>query len=43
MAFGQPPAWIVYSPLLPLFLLLALAIASALLYWLFERESRRLL
>ena len=22
MAFGQPPAWIVYSPLLPLFLLL---------------------
>ncbi len=23
MAFGQPPNWIVYSPLLPLFLLLA--------------------
>ncbi len=23
MAFGQPPAWVVYSPLLPLFLLLA--------------------
>jgi cellulose synthase/poly-beta-1,6-N-acetylglucosamine synthase-like glycosyltransferase len=22
MAMGQPPAWIVYSPLLPLFLLL---------------------
>jgi hypothetical protein len=22
MALGQPPAWIVYSPLLPLFLLL---------------------
>jgi len=22
MAWGQPPAWIVYSPLLPLFLLL---------------------
>jgi len=22
MAFGQPPAWIVYCPLLPLFLLL---------------------
>lgn len=22
MAFGQPPAWVVYSPLLPLFLLL---------------------
>jgi hypothetical protein len=22
MAFGQPPAWLVYSPLLPLFLLL---------------------
>ena len=22
MAFGEPPAWIVYSPLLPLFLLL---------------------
>lgn len=22
MAFGPPPAWIVYSPLLPLFLLL---------------------
>ena len=22
MAFGQPPAWIVYSPLIPLFLLL---------------------
>ena len=21
MAFGQPPAWVVYSPLLPLFLL----------------------
>ncbi|MBA8822535.1 hypothetical protein WKW50_20290 [Ochrobactrum sp. GPK 3] len=23
MAFGQPPAWVVYSPLLPLFILLA--------------------
>lgn len=23
MAFGQPPVWIVYSPLLPLFILLA--------------------
>ncbi|MDH7788524.1 hypothetical protein QBD01_004570 [Ochrobactrum sp. 19YEA23] len=23
MAFGQPPAWVVYSPLLPLFVLLA--------------------
>ena len=22
MAFGQPPAWVVYSPLIPLFLLL---------------------
>jgi hypothetical protein len=22
MAFGHPPAWVVYSPLLPLFLLL---------------------
>jgi hypothetical protein len=22
MALGQPPAWVVYSPLLPLFLLL---------------------
>ncbi|TPL93245.1 hypothetical protein FJ960_28285 [Mesorhizobium sp. B2-3-11] len=22
MAFGQPPAWVIYSPLLPLFLLL---------------------
>lgn len=22
MAWGQPPAWVVYSPLLPLFLLL---------------------
>ncbi|TPM30827.1 hypothetical protein [Mesorhizobium sp. B2-3-4] len=22
MAFGQPPAWVVYSPLAPLFLLL---------------------
>ncbi len=22
MSFGEPPAWIVYSPLLPLFLLL---------------------
>jgi hypothetical protein len=22
MGFGQPPAWVVYSPLLPLFLLL---------------------
>ena len=22
MAFGEPPAWVVYSPLLPLFLLL---------------------
>lgn len=22
MAFGEPPAWIVYSPLLPLFLLM---------------------
>ncbi|MER8446278.1 hypothetical protein NKH52_24080 [Mesorhizobium sp. M1066] len=22
LAFGQPPAWVVYSPLLPLFLLL---------------------
>ena len=22
MAFGQPPAWVVYSPLVPLFLLL---------------------
>ncbi len=22
MAFGQPPAWVMYSPLLPLFLLL---------------------
>jgi hypothetical protein len=22
MAFGQPPAWVVYAPLLPLFLLL---------------------
>jgi hypothetical protein len=23
MAFGQPPAWVVYSPLPPLFLMLA--------------------
>ena len=23
MAFGEPPAWVVYSPLLPLFLLLS--------------------
>jgi hypothetical protein len=23
MAFGQPPAWVVYSPLLPLLILLA--------------------
>jgi len=39
MAFGQPPAWIVYSPLLPLFLLLFSGLYMFALPYLAKRSS----
>lgn len=39
MAFGQPPAWIVYSPLLPLFLLLATGLYLFALPYVVKRSS----
>ena len=43
MAFGQPPAWIVYAPLLPLFLLLFTGLyLFALPYAARWRSGRRL-
>ncbi|KQS83173.1 MULTISPECIES: hypothetical protein [unclassified Rhizobium] len=38
MAFGQPPAWVVYSPLLPLFLLLATGLYLFALPYLVKRS-----
>jgi hypothetical protein len=40
MAFGQPPAWVVYSPLLPLFLLLFSGLYMFALPYLRRRSER---
>ena len=42
MAFGEPPAWIVYSPLLPLFLLLFSGLYLFALPYLAGRRSDNL-
>jgi len=39
MAFGQPPAWVVYSPLLPLFILLATGLYLFFLPYLMKRNG----
>jgi hypothetical protein len=39
MAFGQPPAWIVYSPLVPLFLLLASGLYLFVLPYVMKRSG----
>jgi len=39
MAFGQPPAWIVYSPLPPLFLLLFTGLYMFALPYVSRRRS----
>ena len=40
MAFGTPPLWLVYSPLLPLFLLLASGIYLFILPYRARRTAR---
>jgi hypothetical protein len=39
MAFGQPPSWVVYSPLLPLFILLATGLYLFFLPYLKKRNG----
>jgi hypothetical protein len=39
MAFGQPPAWVVYSPLLPLLILLATGLYLFFLPYLMKRNG----
>ena len=39
MAFGEPPAWVVYSPLLPLFLLLFSGLYMFVLPYLPDRRG----
>ncbi|NKC05192.1 hypothetical protein [Brucella haematophila] len=39
MAFGQPPSWVVYSPLLPLFILLATGLYLFFLPYLMKRNG----
>ncbi|MCA0048077.1 hypothetical protein LB577_14115 [Mesorhizobium sp. B283B1A] len=39
MAFGQPPAWVVYSPLPPLFLLLFSGLYLFVLHYLAKTRS----
>lgn len=39
MAFGEPPAWIVYAPLPPLFLLLATGLYLFVLPYMLKRRS----
>ena len=41
MAVGQPPAWLVYSPLLPLFLLLFTGLYMFALPYVARRRSGR--
>lgn len=41
MGLGQPPAWVVYSPLLPLFLLLFTGLYMFLLPYAAKRRSTR--
>jgi hypothetical protein len=41
MGLGQPPAWVVYSPLLPLFLLLFTGLYMFVLPYLSRRGSER--
>lgn len=40
MALGEPPAWVVYSPLLPLFLLLFTGLYMFFLPYLGRRRGR---
>jgi hypothetical protein len=39
MGFGEPPAWVVYSPLLPLFLLLSTGLYMFVLPYLAKGRS----
>lgn len=39
MAFGEPPAWIVYTPLPPLFLLLATGLYLFILPYMLKRRG----
>lgn len=41
MALGEPPAWIVYSPLLPLFLMLVSGLYMFVLPYAAGRDSGR--
>jgi hypothetical protein len=41
MGLGEPPAWVVYSPLLPLFLLLFSGLYMFVLPYLSGRSSER--
>ena len=41
MAFAPPPAWVVYSPLLPLFLLLFTGLYMFVLPYAVKRRSAR--
>ncbi len=41
MGLGEPPAWVVYSPLLPLFLLLFSGLYMFALPYLSRRSSER--
>lgn len=41
MALGEPPVWLVYSPLLPLFALLFTGLYMFLLPYVSSRRSRR--
>lgn len=41
MGLGEPPAWVVYSPLLPLFLLLFTGLYMFVLPYVTERRSGR--
>ncbi|QWG13245.1 hypothetical protein KMZ29_00350 [Bradyrhizobium sediminis] len=40
MALGEPPAWIVYSPLLPLFLLLFTGLYMFMLPYVAQRATK---
>jgi hypothetical protein len=41
MGLGEPPAWVVYSPLLPLFLLLFTGLYMFVLPYTVKRRSER--
>lgn len=41
MALGEPPAWVVYSPLPPLFLMLATGLYMFVLPYVSRGQSRR--